>query len=97
MRLQAEPKYKKADIPKVIAENCLHLGERQQQQLIKLLLDFEEFFDGTLSDWKTDPVSLKLKPRATQCHGRPYQVLQIHLETLKKEIKRLCKIGVLKK
>ena len=81
----------------VVAENYQHLSSRQQEQLIKLLLEFEELFDRTLGDWDTEPVSLKLKEGATPYHGRPYPVPHIHLETLKKEIKRLCKIGVLKK
>ena len=54
-------------------------------------------FGGTFGDCHTELVSLKLKEGATLYHGRPYPVPHIHLEALKKEIKRLCEIGVLKK
>ena len=76
--------YEKADIYAVVAENCQYLSSHQQEQLIKLLLKFNELFDGTLGDWVTELVSLKLKEGATPYHGRPYPVPHIHLETLKK-------------
>ncbi len=47
-----DAKYEKADLPKIIAENCEHLSTHQQGQLLKLLFEFEELFDGTLGDWK---------------------------------------------
>ena len=89
--------YEKADIPKIVAENCTHLSSQQQSHLIKLLMEFEDLFDGTLGDWKTDPVGLELKEGAKPYHGRAYPVPQVHLGTLKREIKRLCDLGVLKK
>ncbi|MCP4746807.1 MAG: hypothetical protein GY874_11815, partial [Desulfobacteraceae bacterium] len=51
-----DAKYENADLPKIITENCKHLSVRQQEQLLKLLLEFEELFDGTLGDWKAKPV-----------------------------------------
>ena len=79
-----DAKYEKADLPKIIAENCKHLSTHQQGQLLRLLLDFEELFNGTLGDWKTKPVGFKLKEGSTPYHGRPYPVPYIHLETPKK-------------
>ena len=35
---------------------CQHLTMTQRNELLKLLQNFEEFFDGTLDTWKTDPV-----------------------------------------
>ncbi|MCP4745877.1 MAG: hypothetical protein GY874_06995, partial [Desulfobacteraceae bacterium] len=64
-----DAKYEKADLPIIIAENCRHLSTYQQGQLLKLLLDFEELFNGTLGDWKTKPVGLKLKEGSTPYHG----------------------------
>ena len=89
--------YKKANLPDIIANSCEHLDPSQQKDLLKLLSEFEELFDGTLGDWKTDPVGFKLKPGAKPYHSKPYPVPRVHLETLKKEIKRLCELGVLKK
>ena len=78
-----DAKYEKQNLSKVIQENCTHLTNRQQSQLIKLLREFEPLFDGSLGDWDTTPVSLKLKEGATPFKGRPFPILQIHLEVLK--------------
>ena len=39
---------------------------------------------------------LQLKEGAQPYHGRPFKISKKHVETLKKEIKRLCNLGVLK-
>ena len=92
-----DAKYEKADLPKVVEDNCAHLTSSQRGKLLKLLEEFEELFDGTLGDWQDEPVSFKLKPGATPYHGRSFPIPKIHLETLKKEVARLEKIGVLKR
>ena len=38
-----------------------HLTETQRKELLELLQNFEELFDGTLGTWKTDPVGFELK------------------------------------
>ncbi len=63
-------KYEKADLPKVMSNNCAHLDSNQQKNLLALLANFNELFDGSLGDWKTKPVSLELKEGATLFHGR---------------------------
>ena len=40
---------------------CQHLTITQRNELLRLLQKFEDFFDGTLGTWKTDPVHLELK------------------------------------
>ena len=92
-----DSKYEKANLEEVVQTICTHLSSYQQSKLISLLREFEELFDGTLGDFQTAPVSLELLPDAKPYHGRPYPIPHIHLDTLKKEIKRLCQIGVLKK
>ena len=57
-------KYKKADLNAVIADNCKHLSVPDQEKLLKLLTEFKDLFDGTLGDWDTELVSLKLKEGA---------------------------------
>ncbi len=64
--------------------------------MLKLLQEFEELFDGTLGDWDCNPVSLQLTKGAQPYHGRPFPIPKKHVETLKKEIQRLCDLGVLK-
>ena len=90
-----DSKYEKADLPAIIRDRCSHLTLYQRCQLQKLLTTYEVLFDGTLGDWQTNPVSIKLKPGATPYHGRAYPVPHVHLETLRKEVNRLERIGVL--
>ena len=80
----------------IIADNCKHLSVPDQEKLLKLLTKFEDLFDGTLCDWDTEPVSLKLKEGAKMYYGRPFLTPKAHKETLKKEVQRLCELGVLK-
>ncbi len=63
---------------------------------MKLLTKFEDLFDGTLSDWDTEPASLKLKEGSKPYHGRPFPTPKAHKDTLKKEVRWLCEVGVLK-
>ena len=51
--------YKKADLEEVV-NSADNLNQEQQNQLLKLLKDFEELFDGTLGRWKTTPVVPKI-------------------------------------
>ena len=57
-----DAKYEKADNPAIIEENCTHLKDTEQQQLLRLLQEFEELFDGTLGEWNASPTKLQLKP-----------------------------------
>ena len=63
--------------------------------MLDLLTEYEDLFDGTLGDWKTEPVSLELKEGAKPYHGRAFPVPKIHKATLVNELNRLCKLGVL--
>ena len=64
--------------------------------MLALLQKYEKLFDGTLGDFETDPVHFDLKPGVEPYHGRPYPVPQSQMKVFKKEVERLCKIGVLK-
>jgi Retroviral aspartyl protease len=90
-----DAKYEKANIDATI-NTFKHLNGNQQQQLKALLYKFEHLFDGTLGDWTTEPVSFKLKEGAKPFQLSPFPVPKIHEDTLKKEIQRLCNLGVLK-
>ena len=92
-----DAKYEKADLPKIVKDNCDHLSSAQQRKLLLLLQKYEILFDGTLGDWQTSPVSFQLKDGAKPYHGRPFPVPHVHLKTLKKEVARLCELGVLKR
>ena len=88
---------RKANLRAITKEDCLnHLSATEKDKLLNLLQEFEELFDGTLGDWDCKPVSLQLKEGAQPYHGRPFPIPKKHVETLKKEIQRLCDLGVLK-
>ena len=63
--------------------------------MLDLLTEYEDLFDGTIGDWKTEPVSHELKEGAKPYHGRAFPVSKIHKATLVNELNRLCDLGVL--
>ena len=89
--------YKKADLPAILKENCSHLNKSQKHKFLRLLLDYEELFDGTLGDFQTDPVKFNLQLGAKAYHGRPYPIPHSQLRQFRTEVDRLEKIGVIKK
>jgi hypothetical protein len=68
-----DAKYEKANIVATI-NSLKHLSGMQQQQLKALFYKFEHLFDGTLGNWKTDPVSFKLKEGAKPFQLAPFSV-----------------------
>ena len=87
--------YDKADLQAEVDTTGPDQSLHDKNRLQKFLKEFEEQFDGTLGDWKTEPVSLKLKDGTKPYHGRPYPVPNISKETTIKEQNRLCELGVL--
>jgi hypothetical protein len=75
-----DTKYKMADLQSVVSTNCSHLSLQDQNKLLELLTEFEELFDGTLGDWKTDPMSFELKEGDKPYHGGHSQY-QKHTKT----------------
>lgn len=90
-----DAKYEKADLPTLVETNSSHLTRDQQDALLKLLQKHEAMFEGTLGAWDGEQIHFDLKPNAMPWRGHPFPVPRIHRETIKKEIKRLCDIGVL--
>ena len=91
-----DAKYENADLKSVVADHGQHLSVPDQEKLLKLLTEFKDLFDGTLGDWDTEPVSLKLKEGTKPYHGRLFPTPKAHTETLKRDVQRLCELGVLK-
>ena len=91
-----DAKYEKANLQAVV-ESCTNLTPKQQRGLYTLLKKYKPLFDGTLGDWKNSDVSINLKPDAKPYHGKPYGVPHVYEATFRKEVERLCQLGVLKK
>ena len=88
--------YGKADL-KDVAEMQTHLSPDKQKQLEELLNKYVDLFDGTLGRWTHPDYKLELKPDVKPYHAKAFPVPKVHMETLKKEVERLCKVGVLKR
>ena len=88
--------YQKADLAKVVNSNQ-HLDATKRQELLALLKKHEQLFDGTLGTWRTAPVELKIRKDAKPYHARAFPVPRIYDASFKREIERLCKLGVLRK
>ena len=56
LRVILDAKNEKTDLHKVMETQYQHLIMTQLNDLLKLFQKFEEFFDGTLGTWKTNPV-----------------------------------------
>ena len=65
--------------------------------MYETLHKYEDLFDGTLGTWNDDTYDIELRKDATPYHAKAYPIPQAYLNTLKDEVKRLCKVGVLKK
>jgi hypothetical protein len=80
--------YEKTELQSVVSTNCSHLSLQDHNKLLELLTEFEELFDGTLNDGKTDHVSFKLKECAKLYHGRSCPAPKAYKETTIRELNR---------
>ncbi len=85
-----------------LAEHCnglKHLDLEAKSILFNSLSKYPELFSGGLGKATgIKPIHLELKSDATPYHiKRAFTIPQCYMETTKKEIDRLCQIGVLEK
>ena len=63
-------------------------------------MKYKHLFDGTLGVWTGTKVKIDLRDLrrdAQPYHAKVFPIPRCHMETLKVEVERLCKIGVLKR
>jgi hypothetical protein len=90
--------YEAADLKYICMEKAIHLNIREREKLYKLLSKYESLFDGTLGDWGEDEaVELELQSGVKPHHSRPYRTPYIYRALFKRELARLCRLGVLRK
>jgi hypothetical protein len=88
--------YKMADLSEII--KCIStIDDIEKHNLLVLLRKYEHLFDGTLVNFETSEVKVNLKEDAKPYHAKDFPVQKIHHDTLKLEIERLVKLGVLKR
>ena len=90
-----DAKYEKADLAEVAAQ-ATHLTQSERTRLHEFLKKYEDLFDGTLGKWNMGAYEIELQPDATPYHARAFPIPHIHTATLKLEVERLVKAGVLK-
>ena len=88
--------YKKANL-KDIVEALTYLNKIKQDKLFSFLKKYENMFDGTLGTYTGSEYKIELKDGIKPYHAKPFPIPRIHEETLRKEVERLVKIGVLKR
>ena len=77
--------------------NLNYLKVKHKNSLLELLQNHEEMFDGTYGKYIGSDYAIELKEDAKSYHAKPFPIPNSHEPTLKKEVNRLIKIGVLKK
>ena len=88
-------KYEKLDVESVVTTHCAHLSASQQEELTALLSKHTKLFDGTLGRYPGTSMHIELEEGATPVYRRPYPVPVVHMETFRRELEHLFKIGVL--
>ncbi len=80
---------------KDVIDQLMHLNTQQKADLLQVLMENAQMFDGTLSIYPHTKVHLELDPNAKLVHTTPNRVPCIHLSTFKKELDHLVALGVL--
>ena len=62
------------------------MNSEENNQLLRLLIYFREFFDGTLRDWDTDPLNLELNPYSKMSNCKYYPFPRVNKETFRKDL-----------
>ena len=91
-----DAKYEKANLKQVI-KKLNYLTKVEQKGLLNLLQKYETMFNGTLGTYKGSVYKIELKDDIKPYHAKPFPIPKVHEATLKKEVERLIKIGVLKR
>jgi hypothetical protein len=77
-----------------------HLRTEQQEKLVCSLRKYPKLFRGGLGVLNVPPVHLEFRPLNRDekpYHARPFPALECYEDTTKREIQRICSIGVLLK
>eukprot|EP00956_Cyclotella_meneghiniana_P007437 scaffold10122_cov36-Cyclotella_meneghiniana.AAC.3 len=89
-----DAKYEFISVNQVI-DNLPHLNMHQKADLLQVLKDNQSMFDGTLGVYPHTKFHIDIDENEKPVHARPYPVPRVHLQTFKKELDHLVKIGVL--
>ena len=71
------------------------MAQEECEIIIYLLRIFEDILGGTLVMWNIKPIGFELKDYTKPFCLRPYPVLRVHEDMVRKEVKGLVSLGVL--
>ena len=91
-----DAKYEAANLDEIVA-TFDHLTIAEKADLLKILKKYSTLFDGTLGNWRDNPYEIELKEGVKPYHARCFPIPKVHEQTLRVEVERLCKLGVLKR
>ena len=91
-----EAKYKPANLKELTA-SLPQLNDNQKEQLHETLNRRCGLFDGTLGLWKGSSYKIELRDDVKPHHAHPYGIPHAYEHTFKREVERLCEVGVLRK
>ena len=89
-------KYKKINL-KTIVMSLNYLKINHKISFIRITSKIWKIFDGTLGKYTGSIYTIELKEDAKPHHAKLFPITNIHNPTLKEEVDRLIKVGVLKK
>jgi len=89
-----ESKYEQASVEEVVAKQA-HLTTQQQLDLTEILKQYPDLFSGKLGLYPHRQIHLDLIEGAQPVYLHVYSVPHTQLPLFKKELERLCSIGVL--
>jgi hypothetical protein len=90
-----DSKYAPTDIARYVSEQKALLV-KERLELFNVMKAYEGLFYGTLGQWTGEPHHIELIPDAKPYHAWPYSMPKAYKQTLKLELDRLVKIGILK-
>ena len=91
-----KPTHYEAMRPEEVLDSCLHLNDKQKEDLRKLINKYPQLFDGILRSYPTT-VSLEVDPSKPPKAVRPYSIPITQLQLFKNELLKLLKLGVLER
>ena len=90
--------YRKYSAKEAVAhKNQQHLTIEQREQLIKLLENFEEIFEGRPGTFKGLEVTFDLKEGARPFYGRPYSIPEAYKDVFKRALQQMVNLDVLER
>ena len=96
MKQILDAEYKKINLRTVVM-SLNYSKDKHKYSLLELLQKYEKMFEQTLGKYTGSNCTIELSEDAKPYHAKSFPIPKIHGPTLKKEVKRLIKIGVLKK